>query len=84
MGSVLNPLMRSSKLRTVRGVARTQKATPFGHADGYCGVDGVLVLWYTGGETLGVESLASICKMWVIIHQGGVLWTLNLTKSSGC
>lgn len=39
MGSVLNPLMRSSKLRTVRGVARTQKATPFGHADGYCGLD---------------------------------------------
>jgi hypothetical protein len=51
VGSVLNPLMRSSKLRAIRGVARTQKATPFGHADAYCGVDGVLVLWYTGGDT---------------------------------
>ncbi len=29
-------------------------------------VDGVLVWEYAGGETLGVESLASICKMWAI------------------
>jgi len=29
-------------------------------------VDGVFVLGYAGGETLGVESLASICKMWVL------------------
>lgn len=29
-------------------------------------VAGVFVLGYTAAETLGVESLASICKMWVI------------------
>jgi len=34
-------------------------------ASAVVGVDGVFVLGYTGGETLGVESLASICKMWV-------------------
>lgn len=27
-------------------------------------VDGVFVLGYAGGETLGAESLASICRMW--------------------
>ena len=36
-----------------------------GSASAVVWVDGVFVSWYTGGETLGVESLASICKMWL-------------------
>ena len=54
---------RAMKARVAyRGCRKASKLREWGRS-AVVGVDGVFVLGYTAGETLGVESLASICKM---------------------